>query len=139
MLFLLSNKLGKVFMENDIIVSLIKNGGIVSGLTIVYFIIKLFANGRVRKNGNETHSNVSHSIAYTDKVKDTMTKVEDLHTWHKPDSKGTQEWKNPNLAEAIDKLTKSITDMTKQSFKIAHDHSEAHRGIMTLVQKGLEK
>ena len=116
-------------MENTLWDALIKNGGIVGGLTVVYFIIKLFMNGRFKKNGN-----ISNTVEYTDKVKVAMGKVEQVHEWLKPDSKGIQEWKHPNLTEAIGKLTGAINEATKQNAKTSMEHTVAHRKIVDTLK-----
>ena len=37
----------------------------------------------------------------------------DLHEWHKPDPTGKQNWKNAELAEAIDRNTEVIKELMK--------------------------
>lgn len=54
--------------------------------------------------------------------------VRDLHDWHKPEQ-GRQEWKNPEIKEAIDNLTDEVRGM-REDFRLlaAHLKSAAKAG-----------
>lgn len=39
--------------------------------------------------------------------------VHQLHEWHKPDPTGRQEWKNPDMAQAIENLSKATVKQTE--------------------------
>lgn len=121
-------------MDSELIVSLIKNGGIIAALTIIYLIIKLFMNGKSKKDNS---SDVQLAMPqYIDSIKKTLGRVEDLHKWHAPDNAGSQEWKSPRLAEAIDRLSKATTEQTKvmQSMGVliernTHKIDDIHKAI----------
>lgn len=122
-------------MESDIVVSLIKNGGIVAGISVVYFIIRLIMN---RKNGNSS-KDLRDNIEYVDAVKKTIGKVNELHQWHQPDSKGVQEWKNPHLAEAINNLADSIDKQRDANVKYTSEQTKVLQSMCVLLEKNTGK
>ena len=128
-------------MENTILDALIKNGGIVAGITVVYFIIKLFMNGKGRKNEVIPHgyNTESHSVDYINTVKEAMGKVDDLHKWHQPDSTGVQEWKNPNLADAITNLAKSIDKQSELHTRHTSEQTRVMQSMCTLLTNSTTK
>ncbi len=82
-------------MIQEAAVSALEMGGALAVALGLIEVLKVMASKLARKNGIR-YSEVDRS------------KLQDLHTWHRPDMNGIQQWKNWGAAEAREDFLKLI-------------------------------
>lgn len=53
----------------------------------------------------------------------------DLHTWHKPDDQGVQEWRGKSVREAVEEGTKAIRDLHVEFRGVREDFRSLAQGM----------
>jgi hypothetical protein len=79
-------------------------------------LIRRLRNGKDSLRDIETDRVHQHIISVISNLHEQLVRVENhtsrLDEWHKPDSSGRQEWKNPGLTDAIKDLQQAILNLS---------------------------
>lgn len=93
----------------------------------VVFILKAvfdFIDRQKMRNGDGSPITFKDCAAIFKLLTRIEGKVSENHDWHKPNQNGVQEWKNPTLANAVEKLVEVTEENTRLIRELRQDMRE---------------
>ena len=91
---------------------LLKDFGPVGGLAFIIILDKVGYYRKKSVTASVVESMREDQLTYTRKFDEAFRHLDDLHTWHAPDSDGEQSWKNKHMIELLNRIAEIVDRQT---------------------------